>query len=335
MIVKEMKPFAKPIGADRHEMRRLSYGSAGAAFVNFADSIITKYTKVLNYQFPTASLTLLTQAEADRQAEHDRNRQVEVNWKLITYLVRNVHMSITQPLVWNQLRQNVRESIDRLELTDKKQAADMRQIYRRFQDTVREVIHGGIEARDAKETQLTAAAVLKDRLEKTTGYREILKFLDNIQTDNTDIIENTGTRDMRSTYRQDEKPEVVSIFSRAFFLNLNHLVNDNRLPDHREIWRVSNEQSQKDHSVKMWVDRMAGMTDPEKKLEILQTLVQKYGIRSVQRSINAMSSASFEKIKDSVKLYRYYVSGVSDDDTGIGAVGEPLRAIDLIEAIDD
>ncbi len=217
MIVKEMRPFARSIGVDRHGMRRLSYGSAGAVFVNFADSIITKYTRVLNYQFPTAALVLLEQAEASRQEESDHNRQVEVNWKLITYLVRNVNISVTQPVLRDQLRQSIREGISRLELTDRRQAADMKRIYERFQSTVKDVIHGGTEDSISEKTSTTDATVLTERIRTSAEYREILKYLDTLKTDNRDIIENAGTREMTSTYHQGEKPVTASIFSRSFF----------------------------------------------------------------------------------------------------------------------
>ena len=319
MIVKRMKPFARSIGADRHEMRRLSYGSAGAAFVNFADSIITKYTGVLNYQFPTAALVLLEQAEASRQEESDRNRQVEVNWKLITYLVRNVNISVTQPVLRDQLRQSIREGISRLELTDRRQAADMKRIYERFQSMVKDVIHGGTEDSISEKTSTTDAAVLTERIKTNAEYRKILEYLDTLKTDNRDIIENAGTREMTSTYHQGEKPVTASIFSRSFFLVLNHLIKENKLPDYKEIWRRSNELQIRDHEVRLKVSRIGLIQDPEEQLDMLNALVAEYGITRIQNSINVMSRESFEKISGAVKLYRQLNSEVTQGQSVTGS----------------
>ena len=319
MIVKRMKPFARSIGADRHEMRRLSYGSAGAAFVNFADSIITKYTGVLNYQFPTAALVLLEQAEASRQEESDRNRQVEVNWKLITYLVRNVNISVTQPVLRDQLRQSIREGISRLELTDRRQAADMKRIYERFQSTVKDVIHGGTEDSISEKTSTTDATILTERIKTNAEYREILEYLDTLKTDNRDIIENAGTREMTSTYHQGEKPVTASIFSRSFFLVLNHLIKENKLPDYKEIWRRSNELQIRDHEVRLKVSRIGSIQDPEEQLDMLNALVAEYGITRIQNSINVMSRESFEKISGAVKLYRQLNSEVTQGQSVTGS----------------
>ncbi len=325
MIVREMKPFARSIGADRREMRRLSYGSAGAVFVNFADSIITKYTGVLNYQFSTAALVLLEQAEADRQAEYDRQRQVEINWKLITYLVRNVNISVTQPLVWEQMRQNLQEGISRLELADKQTAADMKRIYERFQNTVKMIVHGGTEGDNTDRPLITAADALEEKLKESHDYTEILEYLDYVNTDNRDIIKIAGKRDMRSMYRQDEVSGTPSIFSRSFFLILNRLIKGNRLPDYREIWRRSGELQIREHGVRLELSRIADIKDPEEQLETLNALVAEYGITRIQNSINVMSSESFEKIKDSVKLFRQLESGRTSavlPETGSGVVAK-------------
>ena len=325
MIVREMKPFARSIGADRREIRRLSYGSAGAVFVNFADSIITKYTGVLNYQFSTAALVLLEQAEADRQAEYDRQRQVEINWKLITYLVRNVNISVTQPLVWEQMRQNLQEGISRLELADKQQAADMKRIYERFQNTVKMIVHGGTEGDNTDRPLITAADALEEKLKESHDYTEILEYLDYVKTDNREVIKTARKRDMKSMYRQDEMSGTPSIFSRSFFLILNRLIKGNRLPDYKEIWRRSGELQIREHGVRLELSRIADIKDPEEQLESLNALVAEYGITRIQNSINVMSSESFEKIKDSVKLFRQLESGRTSavlPETGSGVVAK-------------
>lgn len=269
-----------------------SLGICGIQFASFAKSILDKYTKVLNYQFDYTSLVFLEQvANEGERYRQGVNNTIIVTWKLLSFLLnhetRQKQFLYESPVVLKQIIQKMEQNLSIIKSRDQEVYQNMMKCYAVYERQMEaELIGKTVVSKELNGTIVTAE-------NNMTSYHKVIDYVEE-QIKLYDERQQTEALIKREK-TQTEVFMAPFIMSRSFFINLNHLVNDNKTVSYKQIWQQSVSQQLEQYYLDLHMKKFRNEQDAIKKEEMVLNMFQEFGSERVQEYLNRTDEALYEQ----------------------------------------
>lgn len=279
MIIKKIHTMAQLIVAAAG-MREIAWGrgtGCSRKTAAFVKKIIDKYTKRPYHPFDPASLVFLEQRANGSGLAGADGAMVMVTCRLLFYLIQNAgqaglfsdrHSFLVQQLT-AQVEQN-------LEILQDSAAAAGRELGRCYLEYQKVIILDG-----------------NARMERISGLQERMHRFERIQTQ-YDPLEAAKVRTRQLP--EPEENRMPFVMTHAFFANLNHWVRENRMADHRQMWKLANVRQMVQQKLKYHMQRFLQEEDFIKQEEQLSDMIWQYGKDAVLEYLEQADIKVYEKL---------------------------------------
>lgn len=298
MLLKPIKTIATSIHNPRtieSHLQKSVYCSLGICtrqFSRFAKTILDKYTKVLNYQFDYASLVFLEQLSGEKEeGKKEYQNNIYVTWKLL-YCILNNESKMDQflhnnPALLNQIVQKVENNLSEIKKEDKTLYQDMKKYYRMYQklDTI------SVEKNNLLEKTLEMENAIQ--IDKMDSYAAALKYV----KQQIVLCEEKQQNGALLKRESNKNMSFIAPFSmsRSFFINLNHLIKENRIPSYKQIWQQSVTKQMERYYLDLHMQQFVKEEDLIKREEMIFQIFQEFGHEEIEKYLEEKNEAVYQK----------------------------------------